>query len=360
VHVRELSRRQVSRGHDVWLLYRAGGERDWPFESIRLAGTGRQWRHLPCRVRTLVFLTASLAFVARNRRRVDLVHLHGDYLEAIAAGAVRLMGVPALLTLHGRLSPRVLRAVGGIYRFPSHIVAVSSPIAEQLDGVGVPRRRITVQHSGVDGALFHPPERTPPAQPFRVVVGSTLIPLKDHGSLLEAVRLLQADGVDVQLEIAGAGPERARLEHAAPPGVQFHGQLERPYLARLLRGCHAAALASIDTPRAGEGTPTFLMEAIACGLPFVATDAGGVPELALRSGAGVIVQQRQPDALAAALKALASEDATYERLRRAALAFGPSLDWDRVAKRLDSLVEQLIGPQASAALSSSEDDVVAE
>jgi glycosyltransferase involved in cell wall biosynthesis len=103
------------------------------------------------------------------------------------------------------------------------------------------------------------------------------------------------------------------------------------------------------------------MEAIACGLPFVATDAGGVPDLASRSGAGVIVPQERPDALAAALKALATDAATYERLRGAALAFGPSLDWDRVAKRLDSVVEQFVGAQASSAgLGTREDDVVGE
>jgi glycosyltransferase involved in cell wall biosynthesis len=284
----------------------------------------------------------------KNRRKADLVHFHGDYLEAIAAGLARSIGVPALLTLHGRLSPRVLRSAGRIYRLPSHIVAVSSPIAEQLDSAGVPRRHITVQHSGVDTGLFYPAEYTPPVPPFRVVVASTLIPLKDHGSLLEAVRLLHADAVDVQLEIAGAGPDRARLERIAPAGVRFHGQIDRPRVACLMRGCHAAALSSLDTTQAGEGTPTFLMEAMACGLPFVATDAGGIPDLASRSGAGEIVPQGQPKALAAALKSLATNGGVYEVRRRAAIAFAPSLDWDRVAERLDSVAELLMSAQDDA------------
>jgi glycosyltransferase involved in cell wall biosynthesis len=312
-------------------------------------------------------LTASLAVIVKNRRKTDLVHFHGDYLEAVAAGVVRSIGVPTLLTLHGRLSPRVLRTAGRIYRLPSHIVAVSSPIAEQLDGVGVPRRRISVQHSGVDTRLFYPAEYAPPAPPFRVIVGSTLIPLKDHSSLLEAVRLLRADAIDVQLEIAGAGPERARLERTAPAGVHFHGQIDRPSLARLMRSCHAAALSSLDTTQAGEGTPTFLMEAMACGLPFVATDAGGIPDLASRSRAGEIVPQGQPNALAAALKSLATNGEAYEARRRAAIAFAPGLDWDRIAKRLDSLADQLVrsqGPRQpdrkrySAPLDPGEDDVV--
>jgi glycosyltransferase involved in cell wall biosynthesis len=318
-------------------------------------------RFIPGRLRSLLFLSASLAVVAKNRRATNLVHFHGDYLEAVAAGAVRLMGIPSLLTLHGRLSPRVVRAVGRAYRLPSHVIAVSSPIVDQLAGVGVPPRRITVQHSGVDAELFHPPKQVPPAPPFRVVVASTLIPLKNHGSLLQVVTLLQADGIDIRLEIAGTGPERARLERSAPRGVHFHGQLERPDLARLMQRCHVAALASIDTAQAGEGTPTFLMEAIACGLPFVATDAGGVPELASRSEAGLVVPQRRPDAMAAAVKALASDHKVYEQRRRAAVAFGPSLDWNRVARRLDRVVEHLVSPRpTSAPLDRGEDDVVGE
>jgi glycosyltransferase involved in cell wall biosynthesis len=339
VHVRELSRRQAASGHRVRLLYRAGGEPGWPFESARLPGGGQASR----RARTLAFLAEALSFIGRNRRSIDLVHFHGDYLEAIAAGPVRLLGIPALLTLHGRLSPRVLRTIGEVYRFPSHIVAVSSPIAAQLQSVGVPRSRLTVQHSGVDQELFHPPKRQPPARPFRVVVASTLIRLKDHGSLIEAVRRLRTKGIDVQLELAGAGPERDRLERAATAGVRFHGQLARPDLAQLMQSCHAAALASVDTDRAGEGTPTFLMEAIACGLPFVATGVGGLPELAAQSQAGLIVPQNRPDALAEALESLATSETECERRRHAALAFGPTLSWDRVAKRLEALSEQLVG-----------------
>jgi glycosyltransferase involved in cell wall biosynthesis len=282
-----------------------------------------------------------VAVVARNRRKVGLVHFHGDYLEASAAGAVRALGIPTLLTLHGRLAPRVLRALGYVYRLPSHVVAVSSPIAAQLESIGVPRSRITVQHSGVDEELFHPPERQPPAEPFRVLVASTLIPLKDHGSLIEAVRLVGVKGVAVELELAGAGPERGRLEKAASCAVRFHGQLARPELAELMRSCHAAVLASVDTAHAGEGTPTFLMEAIACGLPFVATDTGGIPELAARSGAGLIVPQRRPDVLAGAIEKLATDRAEYVHRRRAALAFGPTLSWNRVAERLEALSADL-------------------
>jgi glycosyltransferase involved in cell wall biosynthesis len=344
VHVRELSRRQALSGHDVRLLYRVGGEDGWPFESSCLVGTWRVPAGIPHQLLTPVFLAASLAVIARNGRKTDVVHFHGDYLEAVAAGALRLMGVPTLLTLHARLSPRVLRTLGFVYRLPSHVVAVSSSIAAQLEGVGVSRPRITVQHSGVDRDLFFPTDHVPPRPPLRVVVGSSLIPRKGHVSLFEAVRHLRRRGIAVRIEIAGTGPERAHLERSAPPGTLFHGQLDRPALADLMRSSHVAALASVDVGETGEGTPTFLMEAVACGLPFVATDTGGVPELATRSGAGVIVPQREPHALAAALEILATDATVYEERRHAAIAFAPALDWRRVATRVEALFESLCKP----------------
>jgi glycosyltransferase involved in cell wall biosynthesis len=336
VHVRELSRRQALRGHAVRLLYRVGGEPDWPF-SARSALRGAKIGLLPRSITSSLFLAIAVAHVARNRRTTDVAHFHGDYLEALAAGALRLLGVPSLLTLHGRLSPRVLRTLGFLYRLPSHIVVVSPAIACQLEEVGVPSEKVTIQPSGVDSEIFCPAHEPPDAPPFRVVVASALIPLKDHPTLFAAVLLLQKGGFDVQLDVAGVGSERDRLERIAPPGTQFHGQLDRLALGRLLRSCHVAALTSVDVAKAGEGTPTFLMEAIACGLPFVATDTGGVPQLASRSRAGLVVPQRSPGEFAAALRRLIEDGRAYESFRSAALAFGPTLDWDSVTDRLDKL-----------------------
>jgi glycosyltransferase involved in cell wall biosynthesis len=353
VHVRELSRRQTARGHIVLLLFRVGGQSGWAFDAAQLLRRTGVRRRLPHALVSTLFLAAALLRLARRRRRTDLVHLHGDYLEALSAGAVRLLGIPSVLTLHGRLSPRVLGRIGFVYRLPSHIVAVSPAIAAQLDGAGVRPEKVTVQHSGVDSEIFFPLSRAGRNPPFRVVVASALIPLKDHATLLEAIELLTREGLDIQLEVAGLGPERARLEREAGPNVRFHGQLDQRSLADLMRSCHVAALASVDTPTAGEGTPTFLMEALACGVPFVATHTGGVANLAAQSEAGVVVPQRAPHAFAQALRALATDVALYERYRRSALIFAPRLDWDVVADRIDCLMEAIIGQDSVGTAGSS-------
>jgi glycosyltransferase involved in cell wall biosynthesis len=327
----------------VQLVHRVGGEPDWPFQASAVLDPARIWprARLPRPLVSTLFLAAALSTILRTLREIDVVHFHGDYLEAVAAGVVRLLGVPSLLTLHGGLSPRVLHTVGFVYRFPTHVVAVSPAIAAQLDKVHVPRSRITIQPSGVDLELFNPAPRAPARPPLRVVVASALIQLKGHPTLFEAVRLLQTEGLDVRLDVAGAGPEHDLLKKIAPPRTRFYGQLEREALGQLMRRCHVAALASVDAPQAYEGTPTFLMEAMACGLPFVATDTGGVRRLASRSQAGLVVPQRDAVEFAAALRRFAEDGQFYSDSREAALAFAPGLDWDRVADRLDALTSAI-------------------
>jgi teichuronic acid biosynthesis glycosyltransferase TuaC len=318
----------------VRLIYRVGGESSWPFPANRRIGAART-NSFPRHLVSTLFLARAIVDVIRGRRTIDVVHFHGDYLEALAAGAVRLLGIPSIVTLHGRLSPRVLRTVGFVYRLPSRIVAVSPSILAQLEQVGVAAAGVAIQPSGVNTEIFFPPQQVRAVPPFRIVIASALIPLKDHATLFAAVRRLQSEGLDVHLDVAGIGAEQERLERLAPPHTRFHGQLERWTLAELLRASHAAALASIDLATAGEGTPTFLMEALASGLPFVATDTGGIPQLAAQSCAGLVVPQRSPEDFAAALRILVEDRGAYESLRAAALAFAPRLDWEAVAERLD-------------------------
>jgi glycosyltransferase involved in cell wall biosynthesis len=365
VHVRELSWRQAEHGDSVHLLFRVGGEDHWPFQATHLLRETHFHRRIPHRLVSAVFLTLALARIVARRQRVDLVHFHGDYLEALAAGIVRAIGIPSVITLHGRLSDDVLRRAGFLYRFPSHVIVVSTAIASQLARHGFDPRNLTIQHSGVDRRIFYPSGRVPANSPFRVVVASALIPLKDHVTILEAVRQLRREGLDVRLEIAGDGPDHARLRHLAPAHTHFHGQLERAELGGLMRECHLSTLGSIDTPIAGEGTPTVLMEGLACGLPFVATDVGGVAELASKSKAGVVVPQKNVARVAAELRNMASSESLWADRRRAALAFAPQLDWDVVAERLSAVLRSVaangrLRGSRSARLAPGENDVIGE
>ena len=137
---------------------------------------------------------------------------------------------------------------------------------------------------------------------------------KGHADLLAAVGLLKERGVPVRVDLAGDGPLGPSLaEQVASLGLEdevvFRGNVPHEELVRGMaaREWHAAVLPSVVTGDGElEGIPVSLVEAMACGLPAVGTDAGGTPEL-LRDGAGIVVPQGDSKALAAAIERLAGD-----------------------------------------------------
>jgi glycosyltransferase involved in cell wall biosynthesis len=129
-------------------------------------------------------------------------------------------------------------------------------------------------------------------------------------------RLSEEKGVDTILRawrpghrtllVAGSGPEEDRLRAMAPPGVVFLGSVDGSAVPGLLRRARALLLPSIWY----EGQPRVVLEAYAAGVPVVASDIGGLPELVEDGRSGFVVPPNEPEAWAAAMdKLLADQEA---------------------------------------------------
>ena len=274
----------------------------------------------------------------------DVVHTHGCRSDVVDAGVARSFGIPTVTTVHG--SSRL----GGITRlyewlefalFPRFdaVVAVSRPLVRSLRRFGVARDRIHVIPNGWNGRV-PPTDRATAraalgAPPDRFVVGwvGRLISVKGADVFLEALAQL-SDG-SITASIVGDGAERGRLEQQARRlglelgrRVTFHGQVHDA--SRLFPAFDAFVLSSRS-----EGTPLVLPEAIAAGVPVIATAVGGVPDLVGTDGAaGLLVPPEQPAALAhAILSTYADPDAARQRAaaarRRLETEFGPDQWLDR-------------------------------
>jgi colanic acid/amylovoran biosynthesis glycosyltransferase len=144
-----------------------------------------------------------------------------------------------------------------------------------------------------------------------VICPARLVDVKGHRFLLEAWRILRKRGLHGELWLAGDGPLRSQLESFARSfglhhSIKFLGTLGHDELLRIYKEIpiSAAALASTDLGRGvHEGIPVALMEAMAYGIPIVATSTGGTPEL-VKPGTGLLVPPADPQALADALQTL--------------------------------------------------------
>jgi glycosyltransferase involved in cell wall biosynthesis len=175
------------------------------------------------------------------------------------------------------------------------VLATSAAVARIVPGVPV-----QVVYPGV--RIFSEPHSRRSATHPVVGTAARLVPIKGVLDLVRAFAVVRAEVADVRLEIAGSGPERPRLEHEIDVlrlagAVKFLGW--RPDLPQLLPSWDIFALASFD-----EGFGIAALEAMAAGLPVVATAVGGVPELVSDGNTGFLVPRGDVAALAARLRVL--------------------------------------------------------
>lgn len=303
--------------------------------------------------------------------RPDVAHLHNIYhhLSPSILQALRTRGVPTVMTLHdyklacpsyqflagddictrcldgrfrhavqtrckGSLASSALVAVEvrvhrslGLYDPIDVLVSPSRFLADQMRTSGVYPDRLEVLGNPADVASF--PLKEVPGGP--VFFAGRLAHEKGVDTLVRALALLPG----ARLEVAGDGPERGRLEalaqEVAPGRITFHGRLDKEELLRLLRSSTVAVVPS----RWHENMPMAVLEALGSGVPVVATDLGGLPDLVDDGVDGRLVPADDPAALAGALGDLLADPEGSFRMGRAGRAkaeqaFDPAVHVDRL------------------------------
>jgi glycosyltransferase involved in cell wall biosynthesis len=135
---------------------------------------------------------------------------------------------------------------------------------------------------------------------------------KAHADLVEAVALLK--DLSVQLVLVGEGPEREAITNLAATR-----QVPLTMAGQITDVAHYFALADVFVlPSHSEGSPNVLLEAMAAGLPIVATNVGGIPDAVTTGEQALLVPPSQPQALAAAIRRLLGDPALVSRLAASA------------------------------------------
>jgi glycosyltransferase involved in cell wall biosynthesis len=255
-------------------------------------------------------LAGMLVALWRLRRagwRPQLVHAHvySAGLPALVLG--RLSGAPVVISEHFTGFQRGL--ITGYDRFTARaafrgadlVAPVSAELAGHIRAVQ-PKARIRVVENVVDTAVFHPAgDRERSADGGRLLSVGSLSEKKGHADLLHALATL-GDGEPPTLELVGDGELRGELERLAERlglagSVRFRGELPQAEVAELMRAADVFVL-----PSRFENLPCVLLEAMASGVPSVATAVGGIPELLDGAPeAGILCPPSDPEALAAAI-----------------------------------------------------------
>jgi glycosyltransferase involved in cell wall biosynthesis len=271
----------------------------------------------------------------------DVIHARnsGAWIDAVAAWLFAERRGRLAFSIHGwdrldRLPLRRAFLFRQLARMTRALAAVSAETARQFaTETGIPASRFIVLSSGVDTERFRPPaDPHPPKRPVLGCVGR-LDPVKAHDVLIEAFARVADNGArDLELRLLGDDPCRSDLERLVrnrglADRVRFLGMA--PDIPEQLRALDLFVLASHR-----EGRPTSIMEAMATGLPVVATQVGSIPELVADGRTGLLVKPGDVADLARAIGTLVADNALRRRFaeeaRRVAVA---ELSLDRMVEQ---------------------------
>ena len=281
---------------------------------------------------SLTFTLAALALIARLDP--DLIHAHELISPATTAVlAKQLFGKPVVATVHGSgLSSDVLRLkrrflgrsrLRILRREIDAFCVISAVIDSELAAEGVSAQKRIPIPNGVDVEHFAPlaPERKAALRsrlalsvdaPLVIFVGR-LAPEKRVDLLIGLWDSVREAVPGARLLILGSGPEEAGLKQKASDGILFLGS--QPDVTPYLQAADLFVL-----PSAAEGLSLALLEALACGLPVIATSVGGNPEVIRHLETGWLVPPNDPGTLAEAIVTLLEDEKLQGKLRENARA----------------------------------------
>lgn len=236
---------------------------------------------------------------------IDIVHTHGVRANLVGRLAARMAGVETVVTtVHSLLVqdyPDVFSRLANMLiekasrGLTTHFIAVSGGLQKALIQQGIPEQRITVIYNGLNSQLFRKSDSAgkwreqagfSPGTPLVAMVGR-LHPVKGHRYFLRAAAEILKERTDVHFLVVGSGPEGDRLEeYTRKLGIQDHVTFTGfvSDVSELMPDLNL-----LIVPSLWEGFGLTALEAMAVGVPVVATSVGGLPEIVEHGTTGLLV-----------------------------------------------------------------------
>ena len=312
-------------------------------------------RVVPLSMRGELDLPAAGALAALLRaERVDLLHYHTAHAVSLGTLATLLAGRRRAVAARRVSFPLRGRLLGRVkYSFRvDRVVAVSEAIRRALVAQGLAAERVVVVHSGIDPERFASGDRARfraalarlgdlPEGAFLIGTAGHLASHKGIDRFLEAAAQVAQEIGETRFVVVGSGPREADLRRAAEAGplrgrVLFAGFQEG--MPDVYAGLDLFVLASLS----GEGSPAVLKEAMAAGVPLVATAVGGIEEIVEDGRHGLLAPPGNVPALARAMALLAADPTLRAELSAAARNHVREFTNERMVERTEAVYRSIL------------------
>ena len=295
--------------------------------------------------------------------RPDIVHIHSGFPTGPLGYWLKItLGIPYIMTLHGGEVPGFLPEEVGtlqeilapatriVWSAASAVIAVSEGL-RALSLLAIPAVNIQVIPNGVDCQYFSPlPTCRERSGPLRLLFVGRVVRQKGLSYLLDALATMKTqEATDWRLKIVGDGPMRPHLEAQATQRgitelVEFTGWLPFEQIPVEMRSADLFVLPSIV-----EGMPLVLLQAMACGLPVVATKVPGSVDLVQPGRNGLLVPAKNPPALVEALTSLLTDESSRIEMGKHSRGIALTMDWSKIAESYYALYQTVLSTSESRA-----------
>ena len=281
--------------------------------------------------------------------KTDIIHAHWSFCGLIGGIVARLCGVPSITTLRGsdvRWAAKNFffrKIIQWCIKLNTQVVTVGEDLADQVrQWVPAVQKRIAVIPNGIDECFYAIQKRS--AHVNAVTVIGNLIASKKVDVVIRAFESIKGKDNRLRLVVIGDGPEMNRLRSLAQQlliedRVVFTGQLAPDQVVKQLAESLLLVLASKS-----EGRPNVVLEAMAAGVPVVASDIGGVRELLGNNERGLLFPAGDVAQLARCINIVVEDPDLGCRLANSASQWlqEQGLTWERAAQRYAELYDQVI------------------
>jgi phosphatidylinositol alpha-mannosyltransferase len=346
VHVGQLAERLRANEHEVLVLAPSSSRPAEPFVRV----TGRPIR-IPYNESVAPIAPSPRAYratrLALERFRPDVVHVHEPFVPGPSMFAALDSRVPVVATFHAyadrsRLLSVAAPALRRVWSRLAVRIAVSQAAASFVEGPMGERNRMRIVPNGADVELFAAATPAQLPEGRRVLFVNRLDPRKGFRVMVDAFRSVADERSDAILIVAGDGAERKALRdlpietrsRVVMLGNVPHDELP-PY--------HAAAEVFCAPATGRESFGIVLVEAMAAGLPVIASDIPGYREVVRDQIEGLLVPPRDPDALAASLGDVLDDTDLAKRLGEAGWQRARRYSWDTVAAEIEDIYREVTG-----------------
>jgi glycosyltransferase involved in cell wall biosynthesis len=290
-----------------------------------------------------------------GRRGADMMHIYFGHTGVHLLPFIREWNKPCLVSFHGAdvgIKQEIENYAGKLrvlFDSVAVVLARSQSLADRLIKSGCAPEKIRINRTGIPLHDFSMvPREFPTDGRWQIMQACRLIEKKGVGSAIRAFAIFAREFPKAEFIIAGKGPLQPELQRLAQKlgvagKVRFCGFLSQPDLRDLYGRMHIFIHPSETPPDENqEGVPNSILEAMATGLPVIATRHGGIPEAVTENLNGFLSDERDIKSLGRSMVALANSPELYARFSAAArLAVAENFDQDLTIRELERIYEEV-------------------